>query len=112
MVVLDGGTTRAILSAVHATTVGGSDVQEGSTTELDSHANMVVVGSQATVISQSGLFAEVRAFAKDCRTLEQIPIVDAAFAYDCPSSMKTCLLIVKNALHVKSMSHNQCHHSS
>ena len=83
--VLDGGTSRAILSAVHATTVGHSDEQIGSTTKLDSHANMVVVGSQATIISQSGSFAEVWAFAKDCKTLDQIAVVDVAFVYNCTS---------------------------
>ena len=52
------------MSAVHATTVGKSSVPlEDSTTELDSHANMVVVGEQATVISDSGTYAEVSAEA-------------------------------------------------
>ena len=107
MLALDDGTRGAILSAIHATTVGKNSVpSESSTTELDSHANMVVVGEQATVISDSGIHAEVRAFADDCKTLERVPIVDAAIAYDCRSSMRTYILIVRNALHVKSMRHN------
>ena len=105
MVELDGGTARTILSAVHATTVGNNEPMLSST-ELDSHANMVVVEKQATVISESGLHAEVKAFADDCGTLDQIPIVDAAIAYDCPYAQKTYILIVRNALHVESMSHN------
>ena len=107
MVAIDSGTRRSVLSAVHATTVGNQSVPfEGSTTELDSHANMVVVGEQATIISDSGTYAEVRAFAEDCKTLERVPIVDAAIAYDCQASMRTYILIVRNALHVKSMKHN------
>ena len=76
------------------------------TTQLDSHANMVVVGSQATVFGQSGRSADVKPFSNDCSKLESVPIVDAAVAYDCPYSMKTFILTVRNALHVKSMAHN------
>ena len=66
MVAIDSETRRSVLSAVHATTVGNLSVPfEGSTTELDSHANMVVVGEQATIISDSGTYAEVRAFTED-----------------------------------------------
>ena len=82
------------------------DDQERSTTELDSHANMCVVGQQATIINKTGKHAEVRAFSKECQTIKRVPIVDAAFAYDCPTTMKTYLLIVRNALHVPSMEHN------
>ena len=69
---LDQGTKAAIVSAVHATTThDNSEPPLGSTTELDSHANMVVVGQQATVISESGTYAEVKAFADDCKTLDR-----------------------------------------
>ena len=98
-------TQSAIASAVHATTVGEYGPQT-FTTELDTHANMVVMGEQATIISQSGTFAEVKAFSDDCKKLERVPIIDAGFAYDCPYTMKTYLLIVRNALHVKSMKNN------
>ena len=97
----------AIASAVHAAIVGASSGHYNiPTTELDSHANMVVMGKQATVISTSNTFAEVRPFSDDCNRLTEVPIVDAAVAYDCPKSMRTYLLIVRNALHVPSMDHN------
>ena len=35
-----------------------------------------------------------------------VPIVDATVAYDCPYTLKTYILVVKNALNVPSMSHN------
>ena len=88
------------------TTMGGKDDDNASTTELDSHANMVVVGAQATIIRRSGRSAEVRAFSDDCKRLESVPIVDAVFAYDCPYTMENYLLIVRNALYVPSMAHN------
>ena len=106
MVVLTAGMRRTIVSAVHATTVGDNNGTTSPTTELDSHANMVVLGEQATVISRSNTVAEVSAFAEDCNKLSEGPIVDAAIAYDCPLSLKTYLLIVRNALHVPSMRHN------
>ncbi len=77
-----------------------------STTELDSHANMVVVGRQASIISESWIHAKVKPFSNDCGTLERIPIINAAIGYDCLTTSKTYILIVRNALYVKSMEHN------
>ena len=76
-----------------------------STTELDSHANMPVVGCHTTTIQHTGLHAEVHGFA-DGLKMEKVAIVDAAIAYDDPYSLKTYIIIIKNALHVPSMSHN------
>ena len=76
VVKVDEGTRGAILSAVFATTAG-DNASVPSATELDSHANMVVVGWQVTVISKSGTHAEVRAFSDDCGTLNKISIGDA-----------------------------------
>ena len=84
----------------------GDDDENMATTQLDSHANMIVVGRQATVFGSSGKHADVRPFSNNCSKLEAVPIVDAAIAYDCPYSMKTYLLTVRNALHVESMPHN------
>ena len=86
--------------------MGSNNHHRRSTTELDSHANMVVVGAQATIVSRTGRLAEVRAFSDKCSKLEGIPIVDAAFAYDCPKTMQSYLLFVKNALYVQDMQHN------
>ena len=95
------------ISAIWATTADlGNNDGEGSTTQLDSHANMVVVGQQATVFGRSGKSADVRPFSSDCSKLESVPIVDAAVAYDCPYLMKTYLLSIRNALYVPSMTHN------
>ena len=55
------------------------DDQESST-QLDSHANMVVVGENATIIAPTGKTADVRPFSEDLSRMESVPIVDAAMA--------------------------------
>ena len=52
------------------------------TTELDSHANMIVLGKQALVIQDTGHSAEVNAFSDDVGGLSKVPIVDAVVAYN------------------------------
>ena len=83
-----------------------SPVGGGGTTELDSHANMVVIGAQGTIIQKTGKYADVNGFSYDVGTISRIPIVDAAMAYDCPISGKMTLLVARNVLFVQSMYHN------
>ena len=84
-------------------TMGGKDDGTKSTTELDTHDNMVVVGHQAMIINQYGRYSEVRAFSDECETLHGDPTVDAEIAYYCPYTLKYYLLIVNNSLHVLSI---------
>ena len=60
-----------------------------STTELDSHANMVVIGKQAFAFSHSGQYANVKAFAKEVKGLPKVTIMDAVIDYDCKTSGET-----------------------
>ena len=76
-----------------------------SRTELDSHANMPVVGRNSFLISDTGRIADVSAFSPDIASMK-IPIVDAAIRYDCPYDGKTYILVIRNALHVPSMTNN------
>ena len=76
-----------------------------STTELDSHANMPVVGLEAYIISETGKTAVVQPYSPDYDTKE-IPIVHAAIQYDCPYTGESYILVVRNALYVQSMKHN------
>ena len=89
-----------------ATTGGGARGRSAGTTELDSHANMVVIGAQGTIIQKTGRYADVNAFSSDVGTMSRVPIVDAAVAYDCPFSGRTILMVARNALYVESMYHN------
>ncbi len=83
------------------------DVESTSSrTELDSHANMVVVGNNCLVIEWSGRTANVNPFTSDYEALPEVPIVDAAVMYECPISGKEHILLVRNALHVPAMEQN------
>ena len=84
----------------------GQGKQVTGTTELDSHANMVVLGNQCIIIQRTGRYADVNSFASDVGSMARVPIVDAALAYDCPHSERTFLLVARNALFVESMDHN------
>ena len=57
--------------------------ENGGNTELDSHANMCVLGKQCQVLSESGRSVDVGAFTESVGGLNQVPIVDAMLAYDC-----------------------------
>jgi hypothetical protein len=59
-----------------------------SRTELDSHANMVVVGNNCLVIEWSGRTAVVNPFTPEYEVLPEVPIVDAAVMYECPNQEK------------------------
>ena len=72
----------------------------GSRTELDSHANMVVVGQNAIIFDTTGKTCTVNSFSESAGKLDKVPIVDAVVAYDCPYKAKVYLLLMRNALQV------------
>ena len=97
-----------VASVSEATKEGGVGIGRISFTrcDLDSHANMVVCGKHTMVVNNTGKFAEVNGFSPELESLRKVPIVDAAIAYDCPYSMKSYLLLIRNALYVPAMDHN------
>ena len=64
-----------------------------SSTYLDSHAHMAVVGNNVTVVNQTGKCADIRPFSQDLSRMESVPIVDVAEAYDCPYTLSNDLPI-------------------
>ena len=76
-----------------------------SRTELDSHANMAVVGKNAKVIQFTGKSTHVQAFSPDCEP-QEVKIVDALVMWEDPNNDKSCLPLIENALHVPSMNDN------
>jgi hypothetical protein len=76
-------------------------------TELDSHANMPVVGRHGTyIISDTGRIADVNPFTPDYDSM-QVPIVDAAVQYDCAyDGQSYIMMVIRNALHVPLMKNN------
>ena len=75
-------------------------------TELDSHANMIVVGSECFVFESTGRSCTVHPFSTDLGSAKDVPIVDAALAYDCQYTGQTIILIARNALHIRTMKNN------
>ena len=84
-------------------TVGYGD--HDSTTELDSHANMAVVGSQCEIIIRTVIHANVAAYSPE-RLRKRIEIVDAEIAYDCPYTLEATLLVIWNDLYIPETNHN------
>ena len=76
-----------------------------SRTEFDSHANMVVVGRHAYILSKSGRKAEVQPYSPEYES-KLIPIVDAAILYECPYQGERVILVVRDALYVPTMTNN------
>ena len=81
------------------------DANELARTELDSHANMPVVGRNAYVLAETGKTVDVSPFTPDYKAME-VSMVDAAVRYDNPYDGQSYILVLRNALHVPSMKHN------
>ena len=76
-----------------------------SCTELDSHANMPVIGKHAYIIAQPDKKVDVSPFTPDYQPLT-VPLVDATVRYDNPYNGKSNVLVLCNALHVPLMDNN------
>ena len=64
-----------------------------SQTELDSHANMPVVGREALVVEQSGRTVEVSPFTPDYKPIK-VEVVNAIIQYDSPLDGNEYILVV------------------
>ena len=92
---------------VAATASGSSDKSSTqSRTELDSHANMVVIGKNSVIFDRTGKTCTVNSFSESSGSLHDVPIVDAVIAYDCPYRCKTYLLLLRNCLEVPELEDN------
>ena len=81
------------------------DVNKSSRTELDSHANMPVIGRIAYILPKIGETVDVAPFTPDYKPIS-VELVDAAFKYECPYSGEVKILIIRRGLHVPSTTHN------
>ena len=87
--------------------IDGDEPANGLTrTELDSHANMVVVGKHSTIFDDTGKTCTVNAFSESAGKLDNVPFVDAVIAYDCPYQCKTFLLLMRNVLFIPELEIN------
>ena len=98
-----------LCSVISRATIADVKVESPNTEsrcELDSHANMVVIGGHAAVVNKTGLTAQVSPFTPDYEALSEVPIVDAVITYDCPYTDKSVMLVFRNALYVPAMEHH------
>ena len=72
--------------------------------ELDSHANMIVLGTEAFYFESGKKFCHVSPY--DRSTTRTLPIKDGAVAYDCLYTGYTTILIFRNAIAVPGMKYN------
>ena len=75
-------------------------------TELDSHANMAVVGRHSFIFESTGRTCHVTPFSPDLGVARDVPIVDAAIGYDDEVSGTSVLLLLRNALYMPTMTIN------
>ena len=74
--------------------------------ELDSHANMVVMGKHCILLTEPGnRCCRVKAFSPEHEAIE-IPIVDALVAWTNQQTHEPHLLKFENVLYVESMEHH------
>ena len=73
--------------------------------ELDSHANMPVIGKHAYIIAETGKKVDVSPFTPDYQPL-MVPLVDTTVRYNNPYNGKSYILVLWNALYVLSMDNN------
>ena len=93
---------------VYSTILEGSEITQDasiSRTELDSHANMPVIGMNAYILSKIGETVDVAPFTPDYKPIS-VELVDAALKYECSYSGEVKILIIRRGLYVPSMTHN------
>jgi hypothetical protein len=76
-----------------------------SRTDLDSHANMPVVGSEVYIRADLGKTLDVYPYTPDYKPMH-VQMVDAAVRYESPFDGKVYILVIRNALYVPSTKYN------
>ena len=82
-----------------------NDKAEMIQTELDSHANMVIVGKHCHILAKTGRHVDMNPFTPAYKALKA-PIVYTAIQYDCPYEGKSYILIITGAIYIPSMTNN------
>ena len=74
-----------------------------STAQLDSHADTCCVGPSAYIVHDTMQTVSVHAFVDSVGKVDNVPIVTAALAYDCPNTFTTYILFFYQALFFKDL---------
>ena len=66
--------------------------------ELDSHADSIVAGGNCVILSYTGKVCDVAPYRDDYDTIDNVPIVNAATAWQSPNSGQIYILIFNEAI--------------
>ena len=89
-----------IAATIATITARDAGDNEDPRTDLDSHANMFVLGAHAFIFESTNRTCNVQPFDPSLVTASKIPIVDGAVVYKCPHTGEIYVLIVRNTLHI------------
>ena len=78
---------------------------DGPQTDLNSHANMPVLGQNSYVIKRLGRTVDVRPFTSDYKAM-MAELVHSAIWYECLYEGKTYILVIRNAIYILTMMNN------
>jgi len=81
-------------------------IKENNRTDFDSHADSPLVGESAYIIHYMGDIEDVLPLSDELGKCSNVPVVQAAVAYDCPMTGNTTILIIHNAPYIKTMKIN------
>ena len=79
---------------------------EDPSTELYSHANMVVLCAHAFIFESTNRTCNVQPFDPSLGIVSKKPIADSAVLYKCPYTGEIYVLIVRNVLHIPHLRNN------
>ena len=73
-------------------------------TELDSHADTCTVGKNSLITHVHNRQVNVHAYDPSLGSQQDMSIVNAAVAYDCPHTGEVLIFKINQAIHIESMS--------
>ena len=79
-----------------------------SRTELDSHADVTVLGKNVLVLTDFDRPVTVTGYNPASPSLPNVKTVGAVVAYDDPMTGQTIMLTINQALHIPNLDHNFC----
>ena len=95
-----------VVSAVTTVSAASSGEDSRFRVDLDSHADTCCVGNGVLIVNQTERTVRVTPFLKSLGSVNKVPIVTAAIAYDDPKTGEVFVLVVHQAMHFSEM--NNC----
>ncbi len=98
--------TSSNVSQLTSTISSTNTTTDKHRSELDSHADTCCFGRHAAIVGHYDQTVRVTPFHPDLAGMSDIPIVNAAVAYDDPTTGRTKILQFNQVLHFSTMEHN------